>query len=95
MQSAAARFLTEYGTAFDKELTLSNKAHEAYENASCYLTGFTLDNKGLTPDEAKKLLQLLDEYARAQGDVFDAEYRMNDALQRLELAFRKFEKKKQ
>lgn len=87
MRSAVCRFLAEYEAAHKAFVPLSNTAHTAYENAFSYLAGLTLDNKGLTPGEAKELLQLFDEYERASGDALDAECSLSDAVRRLETAW--------
>ncbi len=89
MRAAVARFFTEYDAAFDQDLSLSNKAYNAHESAYCYLAGFTLENKGLTPEEANKLLQLMDVYQSAKDDADIAQVLKADAIKRLDLAFRK------
>ncbi len=87
MRAAVARFLNEYRAAFDDDFNFSNKAHAALIDAHCYLAGFTLDNQGLTPEEAKKLLRLLDDYENEQGDAAEAQAAKDDAFKRLYLAF--------
>lgn len=89
MRSAVVRFFTEYDAAFGEDFTLSNKAYQAHEDAYCYLAGFTLNAKGLTPDEAKKLLQLMDDYRIVQNQADGAQVPKADAIRRLDLAFRK------
>jgi len=89
MRAAVARFFTEYDAAFGEDLALSNKAYAAHEAAYCYLARFTLDGKGLTPEEARKLLQLMDDYQSAQADAYMAQVSKDDAIRRLDLAFRK------
>lgn len=89
MRAAVARFFTEYESAFDADINLSNKASKAFEDAFMYLAGFTLDNKGLTAEEAKKLYGLLDVYDSANGDAGEVEITKAEALKHLDLAFRR------
>ncbi len=89
MRAAVARFFTEYDAAFDDDFNLTNKAYDAFVDAHGYLRGFTLDDQGLTPEQAKELLQLLDHYENAQGDADSAQVPKADAVRRLDLAFRR------
>jgi hypothetical protein len=87
MLTAVYRFLTEHAAAFEDARGHSNIAYDAYEKAYCFLDGFTLENKGLTPSEVKELLKLMGEYSDAQSDEQEAERSMIDAVRRLDSAF--------
>ncbi len=88
MRADVARFLAEHHAAYDVDVDLANKAGGAYDEAYCFLANFTLSNAGLTPDEAKKLLQLMGDYQHALTDADSAQVPKADAIRRLDLAFR-------
>lgn len=88
MRADVARFLAEHHAAYDVDVDLANKAWGAYDEAYCYLAGLAPNNEGLTPDQTEKLLQLTDNFQKAWADADDAQALKEDAVRRLDLAFR-------
>ena len=88
-RAAFVRFFKRYQAAFDAESELENKAFLAFEIAVLHLAGFTLDNQGLTPEQAKDLYQRFEAFENIWGDSGgELKFTRDQAVQRLDLELR-------
>jgi hypothetical protein len=67
VRAALARFSERYLAAYNSDVDMQNKAHEAFIGALSYLDVFTSGNHGLTPEQAKELFTALESFEDLWG----------------------------
>lgn len=71
IRASLDHFFALYLVAFNAANESQDKAYLALEGVVCYLAGFTLENQGLTPEQASELSRRLAAFESLWSDTGD------------------------
>ena len=77
------QFFGNFWAADMEAVETSNKAYRGFDTAVCFLADFTLENQGLTPEQAQTLFEKLETYYVLNGIAAEAEGKKDELVFRM------------